>query len=168
MSLILPDWVARNVQREQMLASADPAQTRYWNRRLKHELHDEGLSLAFAGEGACGPGIVPGRWHIKRRHPGVADTYWAVQTPDGGFREMSDAVLQQFRAGDLWNTQVRADRDRFIARAERSAERAKVTAKEQRVDDIKDNLNALERPSVSFSDTPWTNRPSGRRGRKAA
>jgi hypothetical protein len=78
MSIVLPDWVARNMQREQMLQSADPAQIKYWNRRLQ-EL-DPGLALAFAGERAFGQGIVPGRWHIRRRNePGrrylLADRY---------------------------------------------------------------------------------------------
>jgi hypothetical protein len=127
MSIVLPDWVARNMQREQVLQSADPAQIKYWNRRLK-EL-DPHLALAWAGEFASGPGIVPGRWHIRRKNLVGADTYWAVQTPDGGFREMSSQVLEQFQAADLWNSQVRADRDRSFARAERSADRAKLRAR---------------------------------------
>jgi hypothetical protein len=166
MSIVLPDWVARNMQREQVLQSADPAQVKYWNRRLK-EL-DPHLALAWAGEFASGPGIVPGRWHIRRKNLVGADTYWPVQTPDGGFREMSSQVLEQFQAADLWNSQVRADRDRSFARAERSADRAKLREKEDRVDHLRDHINVQERPQVSFSDGAWTNRASGRRGRKAA
>lgn len=166
MSVFLPDWVARNMHREQVMQAADPAQIKYWNKRLQ-EL-DPALALAFAGERATGPGIVPGRWHIRRRNPKGADTYWAITTPDGGYREMSSAVLEQFQAGDLWNAQVRAARDRAVRLADASAERAKQRAKEDRVDLVRDHINVEERPQVSFADAPWSNSAKGRRGRKAA
>jgi hypothetical protein len=154
------------MQREQVLSSADPAQIKYWNKRLQ-EL-DPHLALAFAGERATGPGIVPGRWHIRRRNPQGADTYWAITTPDGGFREMSSAVLEQFQAGDLWNSQVRAARDRALRRAEMSEQRQQQRQKEDRVDLIRDHINVEERPQVSFAEVPWSNSAAGRRGRKAA
>ena len=165
MAVEVPQWVLQNFRREQMLSTADEEHVRYWNARLREI--DPNLALAFAPENAHGPGIVPGRWHVRRRNDRGPDTYWAVVTPDGGFREMDSGVLAQFVAADLWNSQVRADHDRALRQANASKERARETTNEARRDEVAINVRALENPSVLFADgVKWSNKPKGKRGRK--
>jgi hypothetical protein len=165
MTVLVPGWVARNLRVEQMLSSASDSNIAYWNRRLQEI--DPALALAFAGENACGPGLVPGRWHVRRRNPMGPDTYWPIQTPDGEFREMDSGVLAEFVAADLWNTQVLRDREKSVMRAARSAERDKDNHKEGRVGELALAIKAQTNPSTLISrDVRWSSRPAGKRGRK--
>lgn len=151
---------------EQMLEATDPARIRYWNRLL-HDL-DPNLGLVFAKPNAFGPGIRPGYWHVRRRNEKGADSYFVIQGRNGEYREMDDAFLQQLREGDFQNTQVLRANDQLAGRRERSAERAKETAREARADEIAINVKAQVNPSIAFTDRRWSNRPAGKRGRRAA
>jgi len=152
-----------------MLETANEGHIRYWNRRLAEA--KPGLALAWAGENARGPGIIPNRWHVRWRDPvdkGAPDTYFAVTTggigEPGEFREMGSDVVEAFRAFDLWDSRVRRDRERRERLVREANERAKALAKEQRVYEIAANVNALDRPSVLVSDdVRWTNRAGARR-----
>jgi hypothetical protein len=170
--IIVPEWVARNERRRQVAEDhhSGYAQTRYWNPLLREI--DPRLSLIFVGR-VTGEeaGVVPYRWHIVRTAEGAPDTYWAITTDGigehGGFREMGSDVLETLRAGDLWNESVIYDRQTAARRVALSKERAKETRKEARVDDLAINIRALRSPGVTMSDTGWTWRKSGRRGRSA-
>lgn len=168
MGLVVPEWVARNERRRKVLEDQASGfnQTRYWNPLLKDI--DHRLELVFVG-GVDGdvPGVVPFRWHILRRNEAGPDTYRAVVGRDGEFRDMGSDVLEDLRSGDLWEERVRRDIDAATRRADASRERAKDTHREARVGEVASNLNALTRPSVLVGDVPWTNRPAGKRGRKA-
>lgn len=170
MQVIVPEWVARNEKRRKVLEdrSSGIAQTRYWNPLLAEI--DQRLSLEFVGRvDGDEPGVVPYRWHVVRTNEAGPDTYMAITTEGlgvaGSFREMAEDVLQQLRRGDLWDPAVRREAEVRARRKAESVERAKVTRKEARVDDLALNIRAMDSPGVSFSDTPWTWRSAGRRGR---
>ena len=170
--VIVPEWVARNERRRKVLEdrSSGIAQTRYWNPLLKEI--DFRLSLEFVGRvDGHEVGVVPYRWHLVRANEKGPDTYMALTSAglgvDGEFREMADDVLQALKAGDLWDPAVRREAEIRARRKAESQERAKETRKEARVDDLALNIRALDSPGVSMSDTGWTWRKSGRRGRSA-
>lgn len=172
--VILPEFVARRMRYEQMMSTADRGYISHWNRRLAEI--KPGLALARAGENGRGPGIVPGCWHIRWRDPedkGAPDSYFAITTNGigvpGGYREMASDVLEWCRRSDMWDRRVKYDKERRSRLNAEAEERAKATAKEQRVYEIASNINALERPSALFSeDVRWAAKPAGNRGRKAA
>lgn len=170
--VIVPEWVARNEKRRQVLEdrSSGFVQTRYWNPLLKEI--DFRLSLEFVGRvDGEETGVVPYRWHLVRANEKGPDTYMAITTAglgvDGEFREMADDVLQALKAGDLWDPAVRREAEVAARRRAESKERERVTRKEARIDDLAVNIRATDSPGVSMSDTGWTWRKSGRRGRSA-
>lgn len=163
--VVLPEWVARNDRRDRMLASADEHVVRRWNELLQEI--DPQLGLAFVPENVTdAPGLVPGRWHVRRRNPMGPDTYWPVLGDDGSFREMDSGMLEQFRRGDHQNSRVVDAARRGLEAQERSDARAVETTREQRVHELASSLNALTRPSVAFNDRKWTAKAGGKRGRR--
>jgi hypothetical protein len=164
--IVLPEWVARNERRRRMLEdrSSGLGQTRYWNPLLREI--DPRLELIFIGATDEADGTVPMRWHLRRRNETGPDSYWALVGPDGEFREMGSDVLEDFKGRDLWDSRVRKDLDDDRRRKLTSKERGRETRKEGRVDELAVNIRALDSPGVSFSDTAWSARPAGRRGRK--
>lgn len=155
--LVLPEWVARNERRRQVLEVDEKsgfAQTRYWNPLLGEI--DARLRLVWVGRvDGEEVGVVPYRWHIVRKADDAPDTFWAVTTEglgsSGGFREMGSDVLETLRSGDLWNESVVYDRRAAERRLQASKERALVTRKEARVGDLALNIKALDNPGVSLA-----------------
>ncbi len=164
MSVVLPEWVARKMRTEDMLDALGRA-THYWNPLLKDI--DRELSLVYAKPNASGPGIRPGYWHVRRRNEKGADTYKIIETTDGGYREMGSDILERLKAGDMWNAQVLKANDDVARRREASKERDKLNQREARADEIAINVKAQLNPSVAFTDKRWSNRPAGKRGRRA-
>lgn len=155
--LVLPDWVARNERRRQVLGVDEKsgfAQTRYWNPLLREI--DTRLSLVWVGRvDGEEVGVVAYRWHIVRKADDAPDTFWAITTEGlghlGGFREMGSDVLETLRTGDLWNESVVYDRRAAERRLQASKERAKETRREARVGDLALNIKALDNPGVSLA-----------------
>lgn len=57
----------------------------------------------FTDRAEAGGGIVPGRWHVCRKNdPPAPDSYIAITTPDGGYREPDSGVLRELQRRDLW------------------------------------------------------------------
>jgi hypothetical protein len=51
----------------------------------------------------------PGRWHIGRLHSNPElNTYWVIQTPDGGYREPAETDLEWLREHDSHTRNVLA------------------------------------------------------------
>lgn len=128
--LEIPPWVEENLERERFVE--DQIQLgRYWSRLLQE--FDDRLTMVFVGENAHAiavedgasykvdlAGIVPGRWHVRRRNdPPVADSYMPVTGPDGGYREPDSRMVDEIRRRDMRSGQVddalaahRKDRER--------------------------------------------------------
>lgn len=120
---LVPDHIrARHEQEESIERSV--AAGRMLDRALKQK--DPRLSCVLARQGAHGPGIKPGYWHVRVKcDPPLADHYIPIQTPDGGYREPDSWVLFELEAGD---TQRRPDLIPRLTTVDRSG--AGVTTKE--------------------------------------
>lgn len=148
--LVLPDHMAQNARREQMVDATLEA-IPYWNRLLK--LIDDRLALVFASDEANAPGLLPGRWHVRRRNtPPAPDSYMPITLPDGGYRPMASDILDELRSRDLWRGDVanqimveKFERERLYAE-KRDAEQ-----KAQRVSDLADRIKSIDGVSVSMS-----------------
>lgn len=153
MTVVLPEWVARNESRRRELEAKEhrSSETRYWDPLL--QALDPRLSLRKAHETAAGPGIHPGFWHIIRANEKGPGTAWVISSnglgEPGEYREMSDDILDILRRGDLWNRIVREEAATMARRHEASLERAKETRRESRVQDLALNIKAMDSPGVS-------------------
>lgn len=165
--IVLPEFVERRMRHEAMIASADPAHIRYWNRRLQ-EL-SPGLALAFPKDVPAThlpAGMVPGRWHVRYRPPVGPDSYTPITGPNGEFREMDSAMLEQLRSGDLLNPRVARAIEEGQRATDASRERAKGRKSEERVDELASRIANKTRPSILFTDdVPFKNKAHARRGR---
>jgi hypothetical protein len=65
---------------------------------------DSRLDLVFITDRADPEyGVTPGRWHVTRKNdPPAADSYMAITTPDGAYREPDSGVLIELGKRDLW------------------------------------------------------------------
>lgn len=146
MSLWLPESVVAaelNAARERF-ADEQIAHAQYWNREL--EKLDRYLSLVFISDQADEPGLVPGRWHIRRKPPVGLAWYWPIlREEDGGYREMNSRDLEALRSSDLQNSMVIRDRRQFDEKVERAQRRAKAREREQRMDQFKEDFRAAKR-----------------------
>jgi hypothetical protein len=138
----LPPWVEENVAKEEMVDDA-LAFARGYSKFLK-EL-DEHLSLVFVKENVNDPALVAGRWHIRRRNAGTLDSYMAITTPDGGYREPNTADLDRLRERDAWKTGgAGAILERRHAK-DKVAEKARELWHEQARDEVAVNYRAARR-----------------------
>lgn len=153
MSLILPESVESHRRRQQALAWATDDRVREFNRWLKDI--DPHLSLAFAEEKASGPGIQPGRWHVRRHAPGCVPTHLVISTNGvgvpGGFREPDSGVLESLRRADTHRRNLLAEQ--MIQEA--AKERAKERHTEARRDELAVNIKAKTSPGIRFGGS-WT------------
>lgn len=167
--VLVPEWVARNEHDRQLLETRaashhQNSDWKHWNSLLRDI--DPRLSYVFVPMLDEPPvGVTPVRWHIVRVNESGPDSYWALETSDGKYREIGSADLEDFKGRDLWNSTVRHEIETLRRRRAESKERAKQTRREGRVSEIESNLNALNRPSVRFGDQKWTATPAGKRGR---
>jgi hypothetical protein len=155
-SLILPDWVRHNVEREKAV-DEQLELARYWNRLLKEI--DEQLSLVWVHEESPPyPGIQPGRWHIKRRVPGSVDIYIPITGPSGEYMEPHSGILEELQRRDLWGREglhaIRKQQARQALERERNRERQL----EEINQEFRERVAAYTRPSILFSgDVRWRN-----------
>lgn len=65
---------------------------------------DPRLGCCFVTAGADPAwGVVPGRWHVVRRNePPTPDSYTAITTESGGYREPDFGVLAEMHKRDMW------------------------------------------------------------------
>lgn len=164
MDLVLPASAVRSQLYDRL--SDRQKEWRWVEEELKQL--DPALSIVYWGEREPpAPGVLPGRFHIARDNgPGMIPGYYPIMGPNGEYREPGSELVEMMRRQDMQNTRnVRNHRRSGEARG-RSEERAKETAREGRVGEIKERLKAADRPGVAFADTRWSNKTAGKRGRK--
>jgi hypothetical protein len=137
---------------------SDPAYARYWNTHLRDI--DERLKLVFVSEGAPPQAdMVPGRWHVMRDNSdrGAPDTFWAITTKNGSYREMGSDVLDWLRSIDTWNPRVSDQILADLKRKRDEKERDRLRQQEDRIDEIALGVKALTSPSVLVNtDIPFS------------
>jgi hypothetical protein len=116
-------------------------------------------------------GALPGRWGILM--PSVHGSPQSVKPivgPDGCFVDPSSnasAIFDGLRAGDWWNPEVRKDRERAQAEAERVKQKRLEQEREERDAWVMERYLSGNRASVSMSrDSAWAQNQSGRRAVK--
>jgi predicted trehalose synthase len=158
--IILPESVRQNLEREAHFSRR--AVAKEFNRQL--EALDPDLELVWVPEGADFPGLVPGRWHIRRANTrGGLDAFLPVLGPDGEYMEPHSGVLDQLRKYDLQNgglERLRQEKEDERRARERDLERFR----EQRRDAVLARYRAMTSPGVSFHDRQWTNKAGARKG----
>jgi hypothetical protein len=145
MPIVLPDWVmAQEIDHErERQVDAQMLAARFWNDELKRI--DQHLSLVWVSESATEPDLEPGRWHIRRQNPETLDSYWPLVGDHGEYKEPGDWMLQELKAGDLWNPRVHRDKEEVKRRLREVRRRAKARKAEQRRDEMATAVRAAKR-----------------------
>lgn len=109
---------------------------------------DPHLELVWIGEKAvegAAPGIVPGRWHIRRTPPGMIHSYWPIMGPDKEYVEPTLQIIEDMKRADLWRKgalqELREKQIREAKQAEKDAE----LAREQNQDVAAEDFRAGKR-----------------------
>jgi hypothetical protein len=126
---------------------------------------DRHLSLKFFGENASAPGIVPGRWHIRRENPNTIDTYYPLETPDGEYRDPTMNDVEKLKGADLWKGDGMWRMRRRDLQQREKAERSRQRHDEDRREEIADRIKAIGNPGVSFANQGkgWSYRAGAKR-----
>jgi hypothetical protein len=179
--LWVPPKVSRELlaEREQYRADLDDSAVREKILRVKGLLDEATYRLraAFGDdllEVVRAPGTVkidsamkPNYYVIIRWNEGAPPTVINIEGPNGEFVDLDgniDAAVRMMHANDMRNPAVRRSFTEAKERARVEAERQKVRDREERLEEMRDRLNAATRTSVSMNrDQPWTQNSSGRR-----
>lgn len=149
MSVLLPEYVKARMERDKALHFAEDHRVKEFNGWLKNI--DPWCRLVFAEENAWGPGIQPGRWHIRRQVPGCSPTHLVISTNGvgvpGGYRDPDSGVLDSLRRADMWHRDLLREQQR----AEQSEERAKENYQQARREELALNIKAKVSPGVRFN-----------------
>ena len=107
---------------------------------------DERLELVFINEQAKAPGLLPGRWHVRRRNPELGfDSYIPIAGPNGEYVEPHSGVIEELRQRDLWRENVSTKLIRERMAREARAEADKALRDEQTRDHIAQDYRAARR-----------------------
>lgn len=142
MSLLIPGKVAADLEAERFIEERLEV-ARYWDRELQRL--DPRLSLVWVNENATSPGLVPGRWHIRRENEQTADSFIPVVGPEDEYRDMGSDVLERLKAADRWNDAVERERKRRAERAKRRAAHDRELRAEQRRDVMAETIRVASR-----------------------
>lgn len=176
MSLLLPGSVANQLAAEQASKQADAEREAMIEREISRQTRqaayveeklkaiDPHLSLEFFGERADSlPGIIPGRWHIRRHNPQTLDSYFPLTTADGSYREPNANDAEKIKGADLWSKDgIERMRKRDAARI-KAAEVKRTQEEDERRQELADHIKAYGNPGVSMA-----NQGSGWRYRAGA
>ena len=160
MSLILPDSVRANMEREAMVDHAT-SHAAVFNRALRGI--DRRLSLVFANEKCSAPGLTPGRFHVRMRNErGGPDLYMPLETEGGGFREPGSGDLLRLQQSDLHNDRVMREFRRADEVRQADVERRKMALRLERREEMAARVKAYDSPGVSFDvGAGWSYRAAG-------
>jgi hypothetical protein len=111
------------------------AEGEHWNHELKRI--DQDLSLVWVPEGVEQPGVIAGRFHIRKRVPGGLDGYIPLIGPNGEFRPPGPWMLDALAEADMWNERVRGERARNADRLREARRRQRVREEEQMQDEMR-------------------------------
>jgi hypothetical protein len=119
---------------------------RKWNRLLQEI--DPHLQLIKAPENSHHPSLRSGYYHIIRTPPDGIPMIRVHEGDDGEFREPDSKMLEDLRAGDMWNDRAmreKSDRDRKLQAA---AERRRAQEQQDRVEELMDRVKAAWNPGT--------------------
>jgi hypothetical protein len=142
--IILPDSVQAELDKEEFIERQG-----YLAKTLRGLLRDldPNLDLVWVKEKAPAiDGLVPGRWHIRRRNQGAPDTYMPVVTADGGYMEPHAGLIEQLKQRDMWR--VGDIKQHFLdqhSKNEAKKEKNANLKREQRRDNIAADYRAARR-----------------------
>lgn len=163
--VILPEYVRRNreVEKQEQVLDEHMRIAVEFTRELRKI--DEHLDLILASERPTDPILAdhPGCWHIKRANLGTANSYIAIATDDGRYREPVAEDLLRLRDRDLWRSEAINDlilERRLLGAAE---DRAAALERAARKADFPQAVKAHDSPGVTFGDGPFRARAKGRR-----
>jgi hypothetical protein len=147
----LPEQLAREQHVEDQIAGAT-----FWNRIVRSV--DPALSVVFVRGTASAKsvGLEPGRWHVRRKNRGLPDSYMPITTPDGGYREPDQGMLDDLSRRDMWRTPgVGSDQLAETARRRRREEKDAELRREQQRDMAAEDFRAARR---TIGDDPEASR----------
>jgi len=138
MSVEIPQWVASNIVAEQQ---------REWGPRLR--ALDPNLHLIPPFQNPPHPAMLPERWHLARFNEVVGrEVIIPIITPDGGFREMDEAMFESLKRMDTHSNRSGSQRQRAEKLRRQAAQRAKEREKADRVGQIAERVESAERVSI--------------------
>ena len=144
-----------------------------WVREFNSELQrvDHRLKLVWCPDPApveaVATGAQPGCWHIARdnQQANAPLSLIPLQWPDGTPRDPGAWVFDMLARTDLWNPNVRHERERRLRQLEQARERRENREREERRQELRERVNAIRETSISFNrDNPWHQNVAGRRG----
>lgn len=159
-----------NRERDRMIAlwSHQHEAAQLLERELK-EL-DDNLLVRFVDDGYHRAavrdrvvGVVPGAWHVIRRHPGGdrgLDAWFPILGPHREPIEPGPYVVESMKRADLWRPGALEELHRKRTLQERRDERAAETEAEQRKDEFNASYRAAKRTP---GDGGMTRRVAGKR-----
>lgn len=156
--LLIPEHISADLEREAE-ADAHMGAALAVDAMLKDLNHR--LELVWVGERATSPGLIPCRWHVRRRDrdTGAMDAYFPITGPEGEYVEPTARVVDMMRRNDMWKRDVVGDLRKERDRVERAQAAIRAEQRAENVDTFAGHAKALINPGVSFSDArPWTNR----------
>lgn len=157
----MPATAQWNAQRERM--THRHSELREFDRELKDL--DPLLSLVRAAPHAEDPDLIPGFWHVKRENPIGMDTYLALKSADGGFSEPHSGFIEQLRRQDLQRDGAWDELMKRLTAEEDNRLKAQQETREELKQEFAERYKAHADPGVSMTDTGWTYKKRGRRGR---
>jgi len=138
LSIEIPQWVVQDwVSQKQ----------REWEPRLR--ALDPGLRLIPPFQNPPHPGMKANRWHLARFTdiPGF-ETFIPIEDPEGGFREMDEAMYDALKRADLQSPRSVAARERERRLRQEAYDSSKRREKEDRVGELAERLESAERVSI--------------------
>lgn len=141
-------WTPYDQEREQVVERQVHAGI-YWAQQITRELKklDPYLDLVFIGDRAPEyPGLVPGRWHVRRRNPDTLDHYLPLTGQNGEFVQPGMWLVEEMKKRDLWNEgSIREMMRRQVRASEDRKKKDKALLREQRRDEAAVSVRAAKR-----------------------
>jgi hypothetical protein len=91
------------------------------------------------------PGMVPGRWHVRRSQPGVVDSYFPIVGPDNEYRDLGMDLIENMKAADLWKPGAIEELASRRQRRQKRIARERALDREQTYDHLKEDMRAVGR-----------------------
>ena len=139
-----------------------------WTRELARL--DPLLSMVKAPDcQVIGTPLVPGAYHVVRDNPGAPPSLIPIRDEEGRPIHPPGRLLDQLKAMDSWNTNVRAMQQRIRDAEEERQQRDRERRREERQEHILDHYKSVTETSISMNtDSPWTQNASPAARRDAA
>lgn len=140
-------------EREAQIVDRELWRARQLARALK--TLDPYLELVFANAKADAPGLVPERWHIRRRNPETIDTYWPLIGDNGEYVEPSMDVIDQLRKRDMWREDTNQEIRRHKAEKKARLEAEALAMRLEKREEFGMRVKAMSNPSIRMGGKGW-------------